>query len=86
MSVNGSPLDVIGQAKVELHLGKGVFQTKVIVVSPLIKEAILGLYFLQNNSAIIDIVAAQLCLGDIKWPIKLYLHAPIWLGPTPNLA
>ena len=78
VSVDRSPLDVMGQTKVALHLGKDVFQTMVVVVSPLTTEAILGLDFLKNNRATIDLGAAQLRLGDVNRPLKLDLH-----GPTP---
>ena len=43
VSVDGSPLDVFGQAEVELDLGRCVVQMMVVVVSPLTTEAILGL-------------------------------------------
>ena len=64
VSVNGSPLNVHGQGRAELDLAGKQLQLDVVVVSPLTVEAILGLDFLQQHRAAIDLEKQQLCLKD----------------------
>ena len=49
MSVHGSPLQVIGQADVQLEIsGKG-FATRVVVADSLTTEAVLGLEYSMDT-------------------------------------
>ena len=62
VSAGGTPLTIHGSARVELGLEGEKFTTEVVVVSPLTSEAILGLDFLQEQQASIDLAARTLSL------------------------
>ena len=62
VSAGGVPLSIHGSAHVELQLEGKKFMTNIVVVSPLTSEAILGLDFLQEQQATIDLAAKRLCL------------------------
>ena len=53
--MEGSLLAIHGCATVNLHLGNREIQTDVVVVSPLITDAILGVDFLRKHQACIDL-------------------------------
>ena len=61
VSAGGAPLTVHGC--VELKLGTERFVTEVVVASPLTSEAILGLDFLVEHQASIDLTTKTLHLG-----------------------
>ena len=56
ISTGGAPLTIHGSARVELELGEEKFATEIVEVSPLTTEAILGLDFLSQHRASIDLV------------------------------
>ena len=60
VGVDGSPLAVCGQTKISLTLKERNFETEVLVVNSLTTEAILGLNFLQQSNALIDLAKKQL--------------------------
>ena len=59
VSAGGTPLTIHGSASIELELEGEPFSTDVVVVSPLTSEAILGLNFLQEQQATIDLPGCQ---------------------------
>ena len=59
-----SPLQVFCQAEVGLILSGKEFRAQALVVSPLTTQAILGLDFLQQNMATIDLGKKQLLMGQ----------------------
>ena len=63
VGVDGSPLTIHGRAKVYLQLG-GKIITLSIVVSSLTNEAILGLDFLQDQLALIDLAKNKVHLSN----------------------
>lgn len=75
VGVDGSPLQVFGQAEVELTLVGKQFLSKVLVVSPLTTEAILGLDFLQEHRATIDLGNRKLLIGRDQGT-SVPLHKP----------
>ena len=62
VGVDGSPLTVHGQARVDISLHGHSYPTRVVVVSPLTTEAILGLDFLQERKASINFEKAELSI------------------------
>ena len=64
VSVGGTPLNIHGSACVKLELEGEKFSTEVVIVSPLPSEAILGLDFLQEQQAMIDLASKKLRLRD----------------------
>ena len=62
VSAGGTPLTIHGSACVELELEGKKFMTEIVVVSPLTSEAILGLNFLQEQQAVIDLGGKRLHL------------------------
>ena len=64
VGVEGSSLTVHGCATVNLNLGNCEFETDVVVVSPLITHAILGVDFLQRHQACIHLPSQRLILTD----------------------
>ena len=64
ISAAGAPLTVHGSASIELKLGNEGFITEVLVVSPLTSEAILGLDFLMEHQASIDLPSRTLHLKE----------------------
>ena len=62
--VDGSPLHVLGQVAVELQFGKKHFPTDVVVAETLSAEAILGLDFLVQMHAVIDLAKQKIVLPD----------------------
>ena len=63
VGVDGSPLQVYGQARVDIELEGEKLSGDVVVVSPLTSEAILGLDFLRRHDAVIKVKEKQLTLG-----------------------
>ena len=66
VSVDGSPLDILGQTEVMLQIGSKKLSTKVVVVSELTTEAILGIDVLNQYKATIDLSSKKLLLGETK--------------------
>ena len=64
VSAGGTPLTVRGCASVELELGGEKFMVEIVVVSPLTSEAILGLDFLREREASIDLASRRLHLKE----------------------
>lgn len=60
VGVEGSPLQVRGCTRVDLDLSGETFQADTVVVSPLSTEAILGLDFLLQNAATIDLEKGEI--------------------------
>ena len=54
VGVEGSSLAILGCATVNLYLGNREIETDVVVVSPLITDAILDIDFLCKHQACID--------------------------------
>ena len=63
-SSGGAPLTIHDSARVELELEEEKFATEIVVVSPLTIEAILGLDFLSQHRASIDLVDKKLHLAE----------------------
>ena len=64
VSAGGTPLTVHGCARVDLMFGPEKFVTEIVVVSPLTSEAILGLDFLMEQQASIDLTSKTLHLRE----------------------
>ena len=64
VGVEGSSLTIHGCTTVNLQLGNREIETDVMVASPLITDAILGVDFLQKHKARIDIPSQRLILTD----------------------
>ena len=62
VSAGGAPLTIYGSTCIELELEVQKFITDVVVVSSLTSEVMLGLDFLQEQQAIIDLDAKRLLL------------------------
>ncbi len=78
VGVDGSPLTIHGVATVDLHLNGLSITTDVVVVSPLTAEAILGLDFLQEYRAHIDLPNRQVYLAEPgrSLPLRAPSHLP----------
>jgi hypothetical protein len=76
--VDGSPLQVFGQAKVDLNIRGKAFPADVLVVSPLTAEAILGLDFLQQQTVTIDLGGKELLIGPDR-----EVHVPLFQPSLP---
>ena len=63
-SSGGAPLTIHDSARVELELEEEKFATEIVVVNPLTIEAILGLDFLSQHRASIDLVDKKLHLAE----------------------
>ena len=71
VSADGSPLTIHGSAQVLIDLGGGNRETEVVVVSPLTTEAIIGLDFLKDHKAQIDLPNKKLYLrGSQAIPLQ----------------
>ena len=64
VGADGSPLTIHGSARVSVELEGELRQMDVVVVSPLTTEAILGLDFLTENGAQIDLASRTLQFSD----------------------
>ena len=73
VGVEGSSLTIHGCATVNLHLGNRVIETDIVVVSPLITNAILGVDFLRKHRACIDLPSQHLILTDQGTNLPLLL-------------
>ena len=62
VTAGGASLTVHGCASVKLELGGNEYSTDIVVVSPLTSEGILGLNFLQQQKAVIDLSNRKLHL------------------------
>ena len=71
VSAGGTPLTVHGCASVDLELGHHKFERNVVVVSPLTSEAILGLDFLTEQQASIDLGGRRLFLKESGCSVPL---------------
>ena len=71
VGVDGSPLPVLGCARVEIDLAGEKLPMDVVVVSTLTTEAILGLDFLHKYRANIDLGEKKLSLGDRRCILPL---------------
>ena len=81
VGVDGSPLTVHGRATVKLYLEGVSTTTDIVVVSPLTTEAILGLDFLQEHQARIDLPNRRVYLADQR--MYLPLQSPV-CAPAPR--
>jgi len=81
VSADGSPLTVHGRARVNLQVEGEIMAIDAAIVSPLTTEAILGLDFLREHKALIDIPQKQLYLGDRQ--CTLPLREPAYGQPLP---
>ena len=81
MSVDGTLLQVYGHASMDLLLNGNKYESGIVVVSPLITEAILGLYFMRKHKVIIDLGKAEKSIGR-EDPITIHQHnqSPYILG------
>ena len=70
VGVGGTSLSVHGSASVKIELEGKMFTTNVVVVSPLITMAILGLDVLKQNRASIDVESKQLHLAECSLPLR----------------
>ena len=70
VSAGGAPLTIHGSARVELELEEEKFATEIVVVSPLTTEAILGLDFLSQHRASIDLVDKKLHLAECSLSLR----------------
>ena len=64
LSAGGVPLTVHGCARITLGLGAESFQVEVVVASPLTLQAILGLNFLLQQQATINLASKTLHLAE----------------------
>ena len=71
LSAGGAPLTVHGRAHVVLSLGAERFQVEVVVASPLTSPAILGLDFLLQQHATIDLACQTLYLAKCGCVVPL---------------
>ena len=71
VSAGGTPLTVHGCTSVELVFGHHKFVSNVVVVSPLTSEAILGLDFLTEQQASIDLGGGRLHLKESGCSVPL---------------
>eukprot|EP00731_Ephydatia_muelleri_P005611 Em0002g1787a len=70
VGVDGSPLKVLGRAKIQLYIGASLVTTSVIITDNLTSDGILGMDFLQDNSCTIDIPRKKLILaGGTVFPL-----------------
>ena len=67
----GTPLTVHGRAHITLGLGTGNFEVEVLVATPLTSPAILGLDFLLQQQATIDLTSRTLRLAERGQSIPL---------------
>ena len=70
VSVDGTPLQVHGQACVDIVLDGTNYQSGIVVVSPLTTNAILGLDFMRAHEVSIDLGRAEMRIGQ-KRPLKI---------------
>lgn len=73
VSAGGTPLTVHGCTHLDLSLGGNTFSTNFVIVSPLTSEAILGIDFLQEQQAQIDLGRGSLSLLKNGSNIRLTL-------------
>ena len=71
ISAGGTALTIHGCATVDLQLDNEVYSTEVVVVSPLISEGILGLNFLHEQNAVIDLASKTLHMRENGHVMKL---------------
>ena len=76
VSAGGTPLTIHGCTCMTLQLGGRDIQTKMVVVSPLTSEAILGIDFLQAQQALIDLGRGTLQLRRSGCDILLDAPTP----------
>ena len=74
MSVDRSPLQVIGQADVQLEIGGKGLATRVVVADSVTTEAILGLDVLKEHCTIIDLNHQRVHLDDKEAPLRLFMQ------------
>ena len=77
VSAGGTPLTIHGHACIDFELGGRKFHTDFVVVSPLTSEAILGIDFLQEQLAMIDLGQKQLRLRKSGCHIALNAPTPV---------
>ena len=63
VSVDGTPLQVYRHASMDLLLNGNKYEAGIVVVSPLITEAILGLDFMRKHKVTIDMGKAEINIG-----------------------
>ena len=71
VSVEGTPLSVLGSAVLPLYLDHTVFSTQIIVADGLTTEGVLGLDFLESNRCTIDTGRRVLQCGDNSISVSL---------------
>lgn len=71
ISAGRTPLTIHGSAHVELELEGEKFIAEAVVVSPLTSEAILGVDFLQEQQAVIDLASKRLRLRSGRHNLPL---------------
>ena len=64
IGVEGTPLQVLGCSEIPVEIEGKTFSMKVIVVSSLTAEAIMGMDFLEANNCKIDLKQKALCFPD----------------------
>ena len=70
VSVDGNPLQVYGQASMDIILDGTKYQSQTVVVSPLTTSAILGLDFMKTHDVSINLGRAEMRIGQ-KRPIRI---------------
>ena len=73
VGVEGTPLQVLGQTEIDLTLSGRSFHAEILVVNSLTTEAILGLNFLEENSASIDLGSKRLVFkrhNELSVPLR----------------
>ena len=71
ISAGRTALTIHGCATVDLQLDNKVYSTEVVVVSPLTSEGILGLNFLHQQNAVIDLASKTLHMRENGHLMKL---------------
>lgn len=74
VGADGSPLQPFGSALVMLTLGGTTMPVEAVVVDSLTSEKILGLDFLRQQKAMVDLVSEQITLH--KQDLSIPLHMP----------
>ena len=74
VSVNGSPLKIYGHAPAAITMEGIAYSADIVVVSPLTSEVILGLDFLREHEAVVDVKKSEIRMGDKV--VALHLSPP----------
>ena len=87
VGVDGTPLKILGTARVGIRIGQELFSADLIILESLTIDAIFGLDFLQANQCIIGTHSKQIQFADrnMKLPLSVALNeaaAHVTLGTT----